>query len=90
MDEADGMIADYPSPYHSKIEVHDEYFDDILDQITTKKAQGGLIEVPTVPWPMQIFAGGGMVEIRRPSALPPTRGPQSGGLPSLYNNVRKW
>ena len=89
MDEADGMIADYPSPYHSKIEVHDEYFDDILDQITTKKAQGGLIEVPTVPWPMQTFAGGGMVGIRRPSALPPTGGPMSQGLRSLYNNVRK-
>ena len=35
------------------------------------------------------FAGGGMVGIRRPSALPPTGGPMSQGLPSLYNNVRK-
>ena len=36
------------------------------------------------------MAGGGMVGIRKPNALPPTGGPQSGGLPSLYNNVRKW
>jgi len=34
-------------------------------------------------------AGGGMVGIRKPSAIAPTGGPQSGGLPSLYNNVRK-
>jgi len=36
------------------------------------------------------MAGGGMVGIRKPSAIAPTGGPQSGGLPSLYNNVRKW
>jgi len=35
------------------------------------------------------LAGGGMVGIRKPSAIAPTGGPQSGGLPSLYNNVRK-
>ena len=35
-------------------------------------------------------AGGGMVGIRRPSALPPTGGPMSQGLRSLYNNGRKW
>ena len=35
------------------------------------------------------MAGGGMVGIRKPNALPPTGGPQSGGLPSLYNNGRK-
>ena len=40
------------------------------------------------PRPMNL-AGGGITGIRRPSALPPTGGPQSGGLPSLYNNVRK-
>ena len=40
------------------------------------------------PWTPE-YAGGGMVGIRKPSALPPTGGPQSGGLPSLYNNVRK-
>jgi len=34
-------------------------------------------------------AGGGMVGIRRPSALPPTGGPMSQGLRSLYNNVKK-
>ena len=66
------------------------YYPTPFKEWKTRKAQGGLIEVPTVPWPTQTFAGGGMVEIRRPSALPPTRGPQSGGLPSLYNNVRKW
>jgi hypothetical protein len=41
------------------------------------------------PWVPEQYAGGGMVGIRRPNALPPTGGPQSGGLPSLYNNVRK-
>ena len=35
-------------------------------------------------------AGGGIVGIRRPSALPPTGGPMSQGLRSLYNNGRKW
>ena len=35
------------------------------------------------------YAGGGMVGIRRPSALPPTGGPMSQGLRSLYNNVKK-
>ena len=35
------------------------------------------------------LAGGGMVGIRKRSAIAPTGGPQSGGLPSLYNNVRK-
>jgi len=41
------------------------------------------------PWVPEQYAGGGMVGIRKPNALPPTGGPQSGGLPSLYNNVRK-
>ena len=35
-------------------------------------------------------AGGGMVGIRKPSAIAPTGGPMSQGLRSLYNNVRKW
>ena len=35
------------------------------------------------------YMGGGIAAIRKPSAIPPTGGPQSGGLPSLYNNVRK-
>ena len=35
------------------------------------------------------FAGGGMVGIRKPSAIAPTGGPMSQGLRSLYNNVRK-
>ena len=33
--------------------------------------------------------GGGMVGIRKPSALPPTGGPMHQGLRSLYNNVKK-
>ena len=42
------------------------------------------------PWTSQLqMAGGGIVGIRKPSALPPTGGPPSGGLHSLYNNVRK-
>ena len=36
------------------------------------------------------YMGGGIAAIRKPHAIPPTGGPQSGGLPSLYNNVRKW
>ena len=35
------------------------------------------------------YMGGGIAAIRKPSAIAPTGGPQSGGLPSLYNNVRK-
>jgi hypothetical protein len=35
------------------------------------------------------YMGGGIAAIRKPNALPPTGGPQSGGLPSLYNNGRK-
>ena len=35
------------------------------------------------------YMGGGIAGIRKPSAIAPTGGPQSGGLPSLYNNVRK-
>ena len=35
-------------------------------------------------------AGGGMVGIRKPSAIPPESGPMSEGLRSLYNNGRKW
>ena len=36
-----------------------------------------------------MYAGGGIVGIRKPSAIAPTGGPMSQGLPSLYNNVRK-
>ena len=35
------------------------------------------------PIPKMEFAGGGMAEIRRPSAIPPESGPQSQGLASL-------
>ena len=36
------------------------------------------------------YAGGGMVGIRRPSALPPTGGPMSQGLRSLYINDKDY
>ena len=53
-----------------------------------KYATGGPVELDfSLP---EEFAGGGMVGIRRPSALPPTGGPMSQGLRSLYNNDRKW
>jgi hypothetical protein len=35
------------------------------------------------PWVPEQYAGGGMVGIRRPSAIPPESGPQSQGLASL-------
>ena len=35
------------------------------------------------------YMGGGITGIRKPSALPPTGGPMSQGLRSLYNNVKK-
>ena len=53
MDEADDIIASEPSPYHGQTIVHDEYFDDILDQITTKKAEGGRIGLGTGGPPLQ-------------------------------------
>ena len=67
----------------------------IYGKYAQQLASGGPVEVPTVPWPMQTFAGGGMVGIRRPSALPPTRGPQSQGLASTpeydtYSKEYKW
>ena len=54
MKEADDLIASEPSPYHTKVEVHDEYFDDILDQITTKKAEGGRIGLGAGGPPLQL------------------------------------
>ena len=46
-------------------------------------------KIPSGITPITEYAGGGMVGIRKPGAIAPTGGPQSGGLPSLYNNVRK-
>ena len=41
-------------------------------------------------WQSQVpYAGGGIVGIRKPSAIPPESGPMSQGLRSLYNNGRK-
>ena len=44
------------------------------------------------PIPKIEFAGGGRAGLSgsSTSGRPPESGPQSGGLPSLYNNVRKW
>jgi hypothetical protein len=47
MKEADDLIASEPSPYHSGIEVHDEFLDDILNQVEYKKAEGGRIGLDT-------------------------------------------
>ena len=57
--------------------------------LAEKKAKEEADEAARRYGPYTRFAGGGMAGIRRPSALPPTGGPQSGGLPSLYNNGRK-
>jgi len=53
MDEADDIIASEPSPYHHGVQVHDEYLDDILDQIEYKKAEGGRIGLGTGGPPIQ-------------------------------------
>ena len=55
MDEADDLIASEPSSYHNQTIVHDEYFDNILDQITTKKAEGGRIGYDEGGWTQQDF-----------------------------------
>ena len=44
----------------------------------------------SLPKPIETLAGGGMVGIRKPSAIAPTGGPMAQGLRSLYNNGRKW
>jgi len=50
-------------------------------EVRIKKATGGPVKLDfSLP---EGFAGGGMAGIRRPSALPPTGGPQSQGLASL-------
>jgi len=54
MKEADDLIASERSPYHRGIEVHDEFLDDILNQITTKKAEGGRIGLGTGGPPLQL------------------------------------
>ncbi len=47
MKEADDLIASERSPYHNQTIVHDEFLDDILNQVTTKKAEGGRIGLDT-------------------------------------------
>ena len=83
-------LVDLPAPYKDDDEVGTERLTEMTEvmKVPERKASGGPVELDfSLP---EGFAGGGMAEIRRPSALPPTGGPQSGGLPSLYNNVRKW
>ena len=62
-----------------------------IDEIQQKEKWRQLFEQPgirgTQDWR---GAGGGMVGIRRPSALPPTGGPMSQGLRSLYINDKDY
>ena len=56
-------------------------------QMSAEELDAYMLENQSRGWSR--MAGGGMVGIRKPNAIAPTGGPQSGGLPSLYNNVRK-
>ena len=64
-------------------------YDEALKQLNKPNVPGINFIDFSLPKPVETLAGGGMVGIRKPNALPPTGGPQSGGLPSLYNNGRK-
>jgi len=64
-------------------------YEEALKQFDTTNVPGINFIDFSLPKPVETLAGGGMVGIRKPNALPPTGGPQSGGLPSLYNNGRK-
>jgi len=56
-------------------------------QMSAEELDAYMLENQSRGWSR--MAGGGMVGIRKPNAIAPTGGPQSGGLPSLYNNGRK-
>jgi hypothetical protein len=58
--------------------------------LAEKKAKEEADEAARRYGPYTRFAGGGIVGIRRPNAIPPDSGPMSQGLRSLYNNGRKW
>ena len=58
--------------------------------LAEKKAKEEADEAARRYGPYTRFAGGGMVGIRRPSALPPTGGPMSQGLRSLYINDKDY
>ena len=73
-------LADQLAPAAESKPVSLEKFKEIIKPLA-KKAKGGPVKLDfSLP---ESFAGGGMAEIRRPSALPPTGGPQSQGLASL-------
>ena len=68
-----------------------------LEQLTTKKIAADIAARKKqrwesyVPWSSQLqMAGGGMVGIRKPSAIAPTGGPMSQGLRSLYINDKDY
>ena len=79
LDIVEGLTKQLTSTTGSK-PVSLETFKEIIKPLA-KKAKGGPVELDfSLP---EEFAGGGMAGIRRPSALPPTGGPQSQGLASL-------
>ena len=62
-------------------------YEDALKQLNKPNVPG--IDF-SLPKPIETLAGGGMVGIRKPNALPPTGGPMSQGLRSLYINDRDY
>ena len=87
-DIVEGLTKQLTSTTGSK-PVSLETFKEIIKPLA-KKAKGGPVELDfSLP---EGFAGGGRAGLSgsSTSGRPPESGPQSGGLPSLYNNVRKW
>ena len=87
-DIVEGLATQLTSTTGSK-PVSLETFKEIIKPLA-KKAKGGPVELDfSLP---EGFAGGGRAGLSgsSTSGRPPESGPQSGGLPSLYNNVRKW
>ena len=64
-------------------------YEDALKQINKPNVPGINFIDYSLPKPIETLAGGGMVGIRKPSALPPTGGPMSQGLAYLkkYGNI---
>ena len=83
-------MTDYDDPDEmlKKAAERREKIESTIDKYTPEPIKN-LMDFSLPQFIKEKFAGGGMVGIRRPSALPPTGGPMSQGLPSLYNNVRK-
>ena len=65
-------------------------YEDALKQLNKPNVPGINFIDFSLPKPIETLAGGGMVGIRKPSALPPTGGPMSQGLRSLYINDRDY